>query len=483
MRVARGRVKPAAGGPVEGPWALPEGWRWGSVGEVCSYVSRGRSPAYVAKGGVRIVNQKCVRWRGLDIAHVKRTATEAAARLAREQILQVGDVLWNSTGTGTIGRACVVRASDLDETSVADSHVTLLRSSGVEPLWLRYWIEMPFVQDKVRGTGSTNQVELSRDMVLSMPIPLPRSGLQNTILEKMYDLFSEIDDGEAALARARTDLGTWRKALLKAAVTGELTADWRAANPSTETGTDLLARILDERRARWLAEPRNKGKRYVEPRPADSADLPKLPAEWVWANISQLSSEGPTNGYSPARSPDGIGTLALKLTATTSGSLRIDRKSIKTLGETIHAGSPLFLQSGDLLFQRGNTREYVGMAAIYDGPSDTYIYPDLMIRIRTPSRQLTDWIWRWSISPHGRRYLMDVAQGGAGTMPKISGETLRAMRIPLPPIAEQAEVLRQLDAALSAESTSSMDDLSAADISATLRQSILAAAFRGDLVR
>lgn len=475
-------MKPAASGPVEGPWALPEGWRWGSIGEVCSYISRGRSPTYVTEGGVRIINQKCVRWWGLKVAHVKRTGAAAAARLAPEQILRAGDVLWNSTGTGTIGRACVVRASDLDETSVVDSHVTLLRASTLEPIWLRYWIELPFVQNRVMGTGSTNQVELSRDMVLSTPIPIPRNGLQNTILKRIDSLVTDLDDGEAALARARTDLGTWRKALLKAAVTGELTADWRAANPPTETGGDLLTRILDEHRARWSAEPRNKGKRYIEPPLADSAGLARLPPEWAWSTISQLASDGPTNGYSPARSKDGSGTLALKLTATTSGQMRLDGKSIKALGETIDAGSPLFLKAGDLLFQRGNTREYVGMAAVYDGPPDMYIYPDLMIRIRTRSRQLTDWIWRWSISPHGRRYLMDAAQGGAGTMPKITGETLRLMPVPLPPQAEQDEVLRLLDAALSAENTSSVNDFSTANVSSTLRQSILASAFRGELL-
>ena len=85
--------------------------------------------------------------------------------------------------------------------------------------------------------------------------------MQRAIVARIDELFTELDDGEAALARARADLGTWRKALLKAAVTGELTADWRAANPPTETGADLLARILAERRALR----RNGRKVYIEP--------------------------------------------------------------------------------------------------------------------------------------------------------------------------------------------------------------------------
>ena len=68
-------------------------------------------------------------------------------------------------------------------------------------------------------------------------------------MARIDELFAEIAEGEAALERARQGLDTWRRALLKAAVTGELTRDWREANRPTETGADLLARIRAEREA------------------------------------------------------------------------------------------------------------------------------------------------------------------------------------------------------------------------------------------
>ncbi len=79
------------------------------------------------------------------------------------------------------------------------------------------------------------------------PVPVPPINVQRWIVARIDELFAEIDDGEAALARAQDDLAMWRKALLKAAVTGELTADWRAANPPIETGVELVNRILEER--------------------------------------------------------------------------------------------------------------------------------------------------------------------------------------------------------------------------------------------
>lgn len=326
------------------------------------------------------------------------------------------------------------------------------------------------------NTPSVTVKHLSSKTLASIPLPLPPLARQRAIADRIDELFAEIDDGEAALARARDDLATWRKALLKAAVTGELTADWRAANPSSESGAELLARVAAD------LPPRKPRKPGAPSRAGESAAMPfTVPSNWAWTTLDQIINSGPTNGYSPKRSTDGEGTQALKLTATTAGRLKLDPNCVKVLSETIPAGSPLYLKSGDLLFQRGNTREYVGMAAVYDGPPNKYIYPDLMIRVTMPDEALTQWAWRWAVSPHGRHYLMDAAQGGAGTMPKISGQILRSMPVPLPPATELKFILAELER-LTAETEAGHYDLSLASVTpATLRQSILAAAFRGEL--
>jgi len=134
------------------------------------------------------------------------------------------------------------------------------------------------------------------------------------------------------------------------------------------------------------------------------------------------------------------------------------------------------------LFQRGNTAEYVGIAAVYEGPSEKYVYPDLMIRVRIATSSMTDWIWRVANSPLGRKYMMDKASGTAGTMPKISGGILRNFPIPIPPPAETDEIVRRVsDALLASADTLALLDAEAAD-AARLKQSILKAAFEGRLV-
>ena len=104
----------------------------------------------------------------------------------------------------------------------------------------------------------------------AIPIaPLPE---QRRIVARIDELFAEIAEGEAALQRARQGLDTWRRALLKAAVTGELTRDWREANRPAETGADLLARIRAERGYSSLRSSRTAGQPPLEP-----GGLPPLP--------------------------------------------------------------------------------------------------------------------------------------------------------------------------------------------------------------
>jgi type I restriction enzyme S subunit len=105
-----------------------------------------------------------------------------------------------------------------------------------------------------------------------------------------------------------------------------------------------------------------------------------------------------------------------------------------------------------------------------------------MIRVRTATPGMAEWIWRVANSPHGRKYMMDKASGTAGTMPKINGEVLRNLPIPIPPSTEADEILRRVADALAAcADTLAILEAEAAD-AARLKQSILKAAFWGRLL-
>jgi type I restriction enzyme S subunit len=127
--------------------------------------------------------------------------------------------------------------------------------------------------------------------------------------------------------------------------------------------------------------------------------------------------------------------------------MTLNGSTTKKLYETIPQGSWLWLQSGDLLVQRSNTLNLVGTAAVYNGPPDTYVYPDLMMRIRLCSEASNSWVWRYMNSPYGRVFFQRMAAGSSGSMPKISGAKLREMPILLPPLSEQQRIAAVLDRA------------------------------------
>jgi type I restriction enzyme S subunit len=154
-------------------------------------------------------------------------------------------------------------------------------------------------------TGSSYPAVRDKD-VFAQPIRLAPTREQDRIVAKLDALLSGVKAGEAAARRALDRLQRYRAAILNAAVTGELTRDWRKNHEPDETGAQLLKRLLQERRARWeeaeLKRLQAAGKppkdekwkkRYPEPIPPDTIDLPDLPEGWTWASVDQMAAHEP----------------------------------------------------------------------------------------------------------------------------------------------------------------------------------------------
>lgn len=305
------------------------------------------------------------------------------------------------------------------------------------------------------NTPSVTVKHLSSRTLAAIPIPLPPLETQRQVANRIDDLWTEIDDGEGALARAQNDLATWRKALLKAAVTGELTADWRAANPPAESGADLLATILAERHACWRAQPRNRGKRYVDLTAPDEASLPTLPPSWTWASYDQCCET--------------LGDQGLKLKERDyqrEGHYPVIDQGAKTVaGFTDDAAMLQPVDRPWILFGDHSRRfKFVERPFCIGADGIKLIRPNLQLDPR--------FIWRFfqSAQFEDRGYSRHF-------------QFVRALCLPIPPLAEQEAIVQALDEYLVQHEAmvQTSSELETID-SATLRQSILAAAFRGELV-
>ena len=179
----------------EEPFVLPEGWVWARLGSLCSYIQRGKGPVYAEHSAYRVISQKCIRWYGLDVGPARFITPESLTKYEDIRYLKSGDLLWNSTGTGTIGRACLV-PQDLDDAGlVADSHVTVVRPVSLDSVYLWRWIQSPYVQNEIEGSasGTTNQIELNTSTVINQVIPVPPLTEQSRIVTRVEELMKLCD--------------------------------------------------------------------------------------------------------------------------------------------------------------------------------------------------------------------------------------------------------------------------------------------------
>jgi len=150
----------------------------------------------------------------------------------------------------------------------------------------------------IHGVG---RPRLNLGELKSIQIPLAPLAEQRRIVARIEELFAELDEAVAELERVRANLKRYRAAVLRAAVSGELTADWRAKQRHLEPASVLLERILTDRRAKWEADqlakfaaagktpPKGWQEKYAEPSAPDTAVLPVLPERWCWTNLEQLT--------------------------------------------------------------------------------------------------------------------------------------------------------------------------------------------------
>ena len=135
------------------------------------------------------------------------------------------------------------------------------------------------------------------------------------------------------------------------------------------------------------------------------------------------------------------------------------------------------MKNGDFLIERSNSVEYVGICAIYTGKDNEFMYPDLLMRFRTQDILSKQYIHTALNSPYNRSYFMSSAKGAQKTMPKINQECVVNTMIPLPPIAEQKEIVIRVEKHLQAISNLDNQIIEREQLTKQLMQSILKDAF------
>lgn len=280
---------------------MSDQWPSATLAEIATDVRNGIATKPEGDSGTRILRISAVRPMELRLDDLRYVASAPS-----EYELRENDLLFTRySGTPEFVGACA-RVPQLTSPLVYPDKLIRVR---VDPAKADAgFVEAAFASHEGRSQvraalkTSAGQVGISGSSLKEILIPLPALDEQRRIVAKLDALRVRSRRAKEALDAVPALLDKLRQSILAAAFRGDLTADWREANPDVEPASELVKRILTERRKRWeeaeLAKMTAKGKtpkddkwkaKYVEPAPVDDSELPELPEGWCWAAVEQLT--------------------------------------------------------------------------------------------------------------------------------------------------------------------------------------------------
>ena len=468
---------------------LPEGWTMTTLGEIHLDLSQSINPRTMSDQLFELysvpsfVTGKPEITQGNNIGSSKRIIQNEAVLLCKIN--------------PRINRIWVVE-NHTDYPQIASTEwIPFFNLQGLEPRYLCYFLTQhclrDFLASNVSGVGGS-LIRIKPTTFANYPFPIAPLSEQHRIVAKIEELFTKLDAGKEELLQAKARLKRYRQSVLKAAMDGELTEDWRKNHESeTESASVLLDRILKERREKWEAEQLEqmivKGKtpkddkwknKYKEPQAPDTSKLSELPEGWVWTNIQQLSKVSGGLTKHSKRNTYPMTLPYLRVANVYADELRLEE--IKDIGVKKEELNRVLLKDGDMLVVEGNgSPDQIGRVAIWNGSISPCAHQNHIIKARFDPVEIGMYCIYWLLSIEGRKYISQVASSTSGLY-TLSISKVQALPVPIPPLREQQVIIEEIDRYLSVADAVEATVDAELKRSDALRQSILKQAFSGKLV-
>ena len=435
----------------EVPFDIPDSWEWVRLIDVCEYIQRGKSPKYSPIKKYPVVAQKCNQWCGFSIEKAQFIEPNSLSSYGPERLLQDNDLMWNSTGLGTLGRMAIYKtAANPYELAVADSHVTVIRplKQFVLPEYLYYYFANPSVQSVIedQADGTTKQKELATATIKAYLTPIPPLDEQRRILAKLSEVlpvvknYGVVYDETTVMQEAFPE--SLKKSILQEAVQGKLVPQ----DPSDEPAEALLERIRVEKQ-RLIKEGKIKKDKHESvifrrdnshyekldgiERCIDDEIPFDLPKSWEWVRFFSVVDIA-TNLVRPEEyadymhiAPDNIE----KATGTLFECHTVQQDKVASPNHLFYKGQIIYSKIRPLLRK--------AVIAPFDGLCSADMYP-----LNTAINR--KYLLKYMLSD-AFNLQVATAMSSRVKMPKINQDELSKILIPIPPMQEQERIVSKIE--------------------------------------
>jgi type I restriction enzyme, S subunit len=473
----------------KGPWEIPASWEWVQICEIADVVGGGTPRTddrenYDGGDISWITPADLSGYVEKFISRGARNITERGLSSSGARMLPEGTVLFSSRAP--IGYVAIAA----NAVSTNQGFKSFVMPDGVISSFV-YWYLKRAKELAIALASGTTFLEVSGRNAALLPLPIPPTVEQQRIVNEIEALVTDLVAAVAALKRVQASLKRYRASVLKAACEGRLVPTEaelaRNEGRTYENGGQLLAHILKERRADWEADqlakmiaagkpPQNDSwkKKYNEPEPPDTSELPELPDGWAWA-CAEAIADAVDPQPSHRTPPEVTGGVPYVGMGDVTPERRIDRERARKVSAAVLAEhrERYKLRVGDFFIGKIGT---IGKPVCVEEPFDYAISANVVL---IQPRQCPLLFWYMSTGAFNRL----LAEGSRATTQAAFGiQKMRLLPCPVPPLGEQDRIVQELEGTFSVIDHLEhlvLKELARAD---RLRQAILKRAFEGKLV-
>jgi type I restriction enzyme S subunit len=457
----------------------PEGWAEICLGDLISRIEAGKNlrcreqpPVNGEKGIIKI---SAVTWgefledesKTLDGNHNFNTIWQ----------IRPGDFLISRANTIELVGACVIVRS-VNRTLMLSDKVLRLQMPDEWKEWLLLFLRSSLGRFQIENLATGNQLSMrniSQGNMRRIVVPLPPFPEQKRIVEKLRQVLSCVSSARERLTNIPAVLKRFRQTVLAAACSGRLTADWRTRAADTKDIAAIIATIR-ERRESQANSPKGKERITQIYEQLEEGDSSELPEGWAFVRLNKLCSS--FDYGTSARSQLSGKVPVLRMGNIQDGKIDWTDLVFTSDKDEIHQYE---LSPQTLLFNRTNSPELVGKTAIYLGERPA-IFAGYLIKINHLP-EIDPRYLNFCLNTNYARNFCSRVKTDAVSQSNINAQKLGTFEVPFCPLAEQQEIVRQVEALFKLADAIEERVSASTKRAKKLTQAILAKAFRGELVR